>query len=556
MARTTRPVIARPPAEDLGQKQPYTDGSISQPILDFAATTWASQRRDLGSYGLRQFSGWVREEFLPQLRGRQLWTTYREMLDNNAAVGAIVHAITQAMRSVRWRDVPANDSAKAKKMADFAASLRDDCSHTWDDFVAESLTMLGYGVSVHELVWKRRTGHWKAADTWTDPASKYDDNMIGFRRLPIRGQDTIWRWYFDDNGQITGMQQQPYTGNLIDLPVEKLLIFRPTAHKNNPEGKSILRSAYRAHYFIKRLEEMESILFERLSGIPVVKIPNQIILAAQSGTDKNATAAYQAFQKMVTNVRINEQMGLVLPSDMWSGANGPTGHPMYEFSLVTPQSGHVVDPNPLIQRYKLDILKSVLADFIDLGHQARGTQNLAITKMDMFYKSIEGWLHAMAAVYNRYGVGRCWRLNGLDEDLMPMCEPDMASRLDLDQLGNFVLHLFQAGIPMGGDEEAINYLRHQAGLPELDEGTDLRELNAPAPAPGPGDQPGDTPATRSANALIRVAARQAFRRIEKEARKPTITTAAPFLRPIVKDGPAPPLKNGHDRGTELLGSLV
>lgn len=49
-------------------------------------------------------------------------------------------------------------------------------------------------------------------------------------------------------------------------------------------------------------------------------------------------------------------MGLLLPSDPWRDSDGRMSNlKMFDFELVTPQSGHVVDPNPLIQRYKLDI---------------------------------------------------------------------------------------------------------------------------------------------------------------------------------------------------------
>src|SRR5690349_17619893 len=57
----------------------------------------------VGSSGLRQYSGWVREEFLPQLRGREAARTYREMMDNSPTVGAILFAIQQSMRQVSWR---------------------------------------------------------------------------------------------------------------------------------------------------------------------------------------------------------------------------------------------------------------------------------------------------------------------------------------------------------------------------------------------------------------------------------------------------------------------
>jgi hypothetical protein len=31
-------------------------------------------------------------------------------------------------------------------------------SHTFEDFITEALSMLGYGYSVHEIVYKRRLG--------------------------------------------------------------------------------------------------------------------------------------------------------------------------------------------------------------------------------------------------------------------------------------------------------------------------------------------------------------------------------------------------------------
>ena len=95
--------------------------------------------KDYGSYGLRQWGGWVREEILPDLIGRQGARTYREMLYNNATIGAMIFAIQQAMRRVSWHVEPANDSAEAKKEAEFADSLRGDMSHTWDSFLVEAL---------------------------------------------------------------------------------------------------------------------------------------------------------------------------------------------------------------------------------------------------------------------------------------------------------------------------------------------------------------------------------------------------------------------------------
>jgi hypothetical protein len=69
-----------------------------------------------------------------------------------------------------------------------------------------------------------------------------------------------------------------------DIPIEKMLLFRPITHKNNPEGRSILRTAYTS-YYVKRLQELEAILGERMGGIPIVKVPrSSLSTGAPRGT--------------------------------------------------------------------------------------------------------------------------------------------------------------------------------------------------------------------------------------------------------------------------------
>lgn len=426
---------------------------------------------DIGSYGLRAYSGYVREEILPQLLGREAQRAYREMLDNSSVIGAINFAITQAMRRATWRVVPPSDKPEAKELAEFVESMMDDMSHTWDDFITESLTMLGYGFAAHEIVYKRRTGI-----SFSDkrPTSKYDDGRIAWRRLPGRGQDTVIKWFFDANGSALGLTQQPYSGPLVDLPIEKLLLFRTSALKNNPEGRSILRNSYRAYYFVKRLEELEAISVERFNGFPVISLPSNVIdaaLATSNGTPSNpqAAAAYAAYKKIVTNIRVDEQMGLILPSDVYRDEQGkPSAVRMYELKFLTPEHAATgkTDTDKIIARYKVDMLMTVLADFIQMGHEIRGTNNLAVTKVDMFYQAIEGWLNNHVAVLNRYGLPRLWRLNGFDPALMPQFKPEMPQRLDLDSLGAYLANLSAAGVPLFPDEELQKFLRGAGGMPE------------------------------------------------------------------------------------------
>ncbi len=508
---------------------PFSDGSGSWPVPEMNSGLLF---RDIGSYGLRQFGGWIREEFLRALLGREAQRVFREMGDNDPTIGAMLFAITQAMRKVDWRDEAANDSPEAQEAADFAHTIRMDMSSPWEEHVVEALSMLQFGFAPVEIVYKKRLGRKGSPYQQDDASSIYNDGKIGIRRLPIRGQETILRWFFSPDGQIMGLTQQPWIGALIDIPIEKLLLFRPLVHKNNPEGRSILRTAYRPWYFKKRFEELEAILFERMSGLPVVRVPNALLEAAKvPGSD--AALALESYKKLVSNVRIDEQMGICMPSDMWRDANGsPTGHPMYDFHLKTPDSAAFrLDSDKVIHRYEMDILKTVLADFIDLGHQARGTQNLAISKVDMFYTAIEGWLKAMSSVHNRYLLPRVWALNAFNMDLLPQYTPDLPMRIDLDVLGKFILSLAQSGMQMFPDRDLENYIRGAAGMPDAAEAEDYD----PAADPdidnklgATGDVPG-SPADVAKHVLGLAALKR--RRLLREATRPY------GIRPTPTPGP-------------------
>lgn len=442
--------------------------------------------RELGNSGLRSFGGYVREEFLPALQGRQGTAIYREMADNNPIIGAIIFAIQSTIRKVEWRTNPVADTPDAQEMADFADSLRNDMSSTWEDSIVEDLSMLVYGYAPKEIVYKKRLGQKPGGDL---PASAFNDGRIGWRRIPLRGQDTVIKWFFDPNGQVMGLTQQPWVGPMIDLPIQKLLLFRPSHAKNNPEGRSVLRTAYRSYYLSKRIEEQEAILFERMNGIPVAKIPGTVMDAAVAG-DPTATGLVETIKKIVTNIRIDEQMGIVLPSDTYNGPTGPTSIPQYSLELVAPggTGGRApVTANETLARHATNMLISVMADFLMLGHDKVGTQSLGGTKVDMFFLAIEGYLNSIAGIYNRHGLRRVWDLNGLDPELMPAFEPDLAQRADLDVLSNFILRLSQSGMAIFPNHDVEAALLDSAGLPDVmdPDAADLLGDQQPVPTTGP-----------------------------------------------------------------------
>lgn len=416
---------------------------------------------ELGATGLKRTSGYIDEEFLPQLKGRKSVQIFREMADNDPIIGSLLFSVDRLLRQVEWRVEPASQKPDDKKAAEFVEQCMEDMSSTWDDLITEVLTMLPYGWSWHEIVYKRRIGPWEK-----DPKkrSRYTDNKIGWRKMPIRAQETFQRWVFDDTGGVRAFVQipPPYYKQ-ITIPIEKSLLFRVSTAKGNPEGRSFLRNAYRPWYMKKRLEEIEAIGAERdLAGLPMARVPSDYLSAAK-GTDK--AKMVDAFKTMVRSVRRNEQEGIIIPRMV----DPDTKMDMFDFALLNSGGGRQFNINEIIQRYEERMLMTVLADFILVGHQGTGSYAMHTDKTGLFRASMNSISQSIADVFNRYAIPRLFEVNGWKVNELPQLIPGDIDPPDLTQLSSFMGQLNSAGIQWFPDPELEKFLRSAARLPKLDE---------------------------------------------------------------------------------------
>jgi hypothetical protein len=415
---------------------------------------------EVGVSGLKYSSGYVDEEFLPHLRGRKAIQVYREMGDNDAITGALLFAVQQLMRGLDWNVVAGSKNQEGAKAAKLVESSKDDMSHTWDDFVVEALTHLQFGWAWHEIMYKRRMGPWQ---TDGRRRSKYTDGLIGWRKMPLRSQDSLHRWIFDETGNVQAMvQMAPPHYQTKTLAIERSLLFRFGHHKGNPEGRSILRNSYRSWYYKKRLEEFESVGIERdLAGLPMVKVPAEY-LRAEPGTQQYKMV--EAMKRMVRSVRRNEQEGLVFPI----AYDAETKQPLFSFELLSSGGSRQYDTNALIQRYEQRQLMTTLADFIMVGHQgSTGTYNLHVDKTGIFRDTLNAVASNIAETMNRYAIPRLFAANGWRPSELPRFEVGNVDAPDLGQLAQFLTATAGLGFNWGPDADMERFIRHAAGLPDL-----------------------------------------------------------------------------------------
>jgi hypothetical protein len=439
----------------------------------------ASAYDQVGVTGLKAFSGYVLEEYLPELMGQKALKAYKTMGDD-PIVTALLTAITLILRAVDWRVEPADDgsdhrnahSAKAEQEAEFAQGLLDDMSHPWEDVINETLSMLQYGWAYLEIVLKTRLG-----PDQDDPAkrSKFNDGRIGVRKLPIRAQESLLRWQLQEDGGVEGMwQQPPQGGQQLFIPIERALLFRTTSKKNSPEGVSILRAAYRP-WFIKRgVEDHEAIGIEReLAGLPVVSIPKRYLEPGASGED---LAFANTARMLARDIKLNSQAGVVIPSEPFKNPDGTfSAVPMVKLELLSSGGSgkRAIDTDIVVKRYNRLIAMSAMADFITLGDE-KGSYSLSQNKSELFLRSCESYLNQIAAVVNRFLFPRIFAYNGIDPALIPVLKPGRLAPVDLNELGTYVAQLAAAGAPLFPNQELSNYLADVAGLPEPPEDIGLQ----------------------------------------------------------------------------------
>jgi hypothetical protein len=427
-----------------------------------------SPMTELGLSGLNRQGSWVNEEWLNELRGINGVKRYKEMRDNEAIVGAFLFAIEMLIRQASWNVEAGGDEDEDIEAAKFLKEcLFEDMEQTWHELLTDAISMLPFGWAYHEMVFKKRLGD--TGDSTTQ--SKFNDGRIGFRKIALRAQETFFRWEFAPNNDLLGMWQiAPPDYKLRFVPFSKSLLFRTRSHKNNPEGVSILRTAYRSYYFKKRIEEIEAIGIERdLAGLPIVTVPPQIL-------DPNATPEEQstlnALRKMVTQVRRDEAEGIVFPA-----AETPDGKKTgYEFKLLSSGSTRrQFDTNKIIERYEQRIAMTVLADFIFLGQSGVGSMALSVDKTKLFSAAIGTILDTICETLNSKAVPMLFKLNsftGLTK-LPKLIHEDIES-IDVAVLGQFLNNISAAGASLFGtpenpNVELVNYLLKIANLPQMTE---------------------------------------------------------------------------------------
>ncbi len=372
---------------------------------------------------------------------------------------------------------------------------------SWQDLISEAMRMQVYGFSLAEKVLKLRLGMSPGTITLADGTvmplapSKYNDGTWGWNKFAFRAQNTRSRWDIDQHGDIHGMwQADPFrVSTEVYLPMAKCLLFRTSTHKNNPEGFSMLRRAYRPWYMKKRIEEGEAIGVDRdIGGMPVLELPMQLMKEDASDAEKALRAR---MTELVQQIRNDEQGGITIPAELEDGVESG-----FRLRLMSTGGSRQFDTNVIVRRYAQEILTSVLCPFLVLGQdKTSSSYSMVSSSTSTFVMALGATLEMIFDVFNRCAVHPLMMLNNVPPEEWPVVKYGDIETPNLKELADFLSPLLAQGA-VTPNPEMENRLLEFAGLPPRPEGA---PMPTPKPAAPPAPAPGAVPSVDEANALAK-----------------------------------------------------
>jgi hypothetical protein len=423
--------------------------------------------QEQGFVGLRVLNRHVLEETQLAFRYPAFIRTVNEMR-NNPTVGAALNVYRFFMTRVRWHVEPHPESSPIdKERAKIVETMMHDMDTSWDDFISTVIPYLEYGFAINEKVFRRRLKR---------NGSKYNDGLVGLKRLATRSQDTIWGWIFNkDHSEIVACQQTLknmeygylYADRLNDqgfitIDRDKFLLFTTNSTKNNPEGNSILKNIYLAYKQLSILQEQQLIgIAKDVQGILKIEAPVEYF---DPNGSANAQATLKAFQNIIDNYNAGQQRGLLVPNMI----DEATKQPKFSYSLMEAKGNSKYDTAEIIKAYQQDILTALNVDILRLGADGGGSFSLAEAKTSVLALAIDSKLKEIQSTLNQDLMRDLYKFNGWDMTNMAKFVYSDIQALDLNDYSAAIQRIFAVGA-IEVDREVLNSVRKSLGVAELPE---------------------------------------------------------------------------------------
>ncbi len=419
---------------------------------------------EMGNLGLSVFGGVTDSELRSELNFPHSIKTYKTM-SAHSAINSALTLFDNIVGKAKWNMVPPKDaSEEEKRQCKIVEEMMHDMEGTWPEFIRDVLSMNMFGFSVHEKVYRKR---------YTSNGSKYNDGVIGWKKLPIRAQETIEKFIFSPDGNdILGVKQNlsgisdqynRFSGREskeVVLPRSKIMLFRSGKHRGDPFGKSPLRDAYLAWRFLTALEDLEATSVSKdVSGIPVLSIPPQY-LSEDASPSQKAIKTY--YENALRNLQMNQQTAFLLPL----AYDEVSKQPLFKLELLSMDGKKAFDLNKIKDYYKNLIVTSLFSETTSMGQTQVGSFALGSLKNSMTGLAAHAMIKVIAEVLNRELIEQTYALNNWNVARAGTLDFDGIEDVDLEQLSKSYQRYSSTGL-LELDREVLNAVRESVGIDPL-----------------------------------------------------------------------------------------
>jgi len=253
------------------------DASVAESVEDVQLEQGSNEiptiaYREQGYNGIVSLGGQIFEECSHELRWPFAIETYKKMA-KDAAISPALELVETMIARVPWDvKIPEGYEEELADKANYLKQVMVDMDHDWQSMIKQAATFKRYGFSTLEIVLRYRR---------KESGSKFNDGLVGVKKLPIRAQDTIEGWYWKNSGrELAGLVQRvciPDNAQASDgwdfintqsvtarggskkIPRKKFLLFRNNPLKDSPTGSSPLSGCWQAWKYKTAFQESEAI---------------------------------------------------------------------------------------------------------------------------------------------------------------------------------------------------------------------------------------------------------------------------------------------------------
>ena len=316
----------------------------------------------VGVRGLKNLGGRVQEEYDKLLTSWADAVKYYIEMRDDLTISTLMAAIKLPLLAAEFDVEAASDSIVDVAAKDWLwDAINNMDRQSWRSHVSDMLEAPEFGWALSEIVLEKRR-----------------DGRLWIKNIDPRGQETLYRWEFDEfDHTVAFVQQDPDTGRIATIPMQKTIHVTFGGRKGNPQGRGMFRTLFRTWRFLKNLENLEGIGLERnIGGMPVATLPPEPL----SGQD------IEDLKAALRDLRLDEEMYMILPNGLTVTA--------YSGSINTAPLSLVID------RKQKEILQLGFAQFIKLGMTQVGTQALVKGSQDFFTLGLESIQQQILEAWN------------------------------------------------------------------------------------------------------------------------------------------------------------